>query len=213
MSATLSALLVGIVAGLGVAVPLGAVGVLLLRTGIASGWRVAAAGALGVASVDLAYAAVATLFGSAVAAVLRGHEHQVRLVGAAVLAVIAVRGLWRVWRGRGRLTEESGAAPGAAPNAARPWQTWASFVGLTALNPMTVIYFAVVAAGLASRWHGVAAPAAFVVGVGVASAAWQLVLAGLGAFAGARSGPRVRVALGVLGDLVVLALAVVLAVR
>lgn len=212
MSATLSALLVGVVAGLGVAVPLGAVGVLLLRTGIGRGWQVAAAGALGVASVDLAYAVVATLFGSAVAAVLRGHEHQVRLIGAAVLAVIALRGLWRVWRSRGRLAEESAALPGPG-EAARPWQTWVSFVGLTALNPMTVIYFAVVAAGLASRWHGVAAPVAFVVGVGVASAAWQLVLAGLGAFAGARSGPRVRVALGVLGDVVVLALAVALTLR
>jgi arginine exporter protein ArgO len=210
MSATLSALLVGVVAGLGVAVPLGAVGVLLLRTGIASGWRVAAAGALGVASVDLGYAVVATAFGSAVAAVLRGHEHQVQLVGAAVLAAIALRGLWRVWRGRGRVAE---GGPDAASATARPGRTWARFVGLTALNPMTVVYFAVVAAGVATRWDGAAAPAAFVVGVGAASAAWQLVLAALGAFAGARSGPRARVALGVLGDAVVLALAVALALH
>ena len=210
MPEVISALLLGGVAGLGVAVPLGAVGVLLLRTGIASGWRPAAAGALGVASVDLAYAAVATVAGSAVAAVLAGHERAVRLAGAAVLGVLAARGLWRVWRAR--------RAPGAdlQPETGRSGVggarlAWARFVGLTALNPLTVVYFAVVAAGLATRWTGVAERVAFVLGVGAASAAWQLVLAGLGAVAGSRARPGARLVLGVLGDVVVLGLAVVLA--
>ena len=75
--------------------PLGAVGVLLLRTGMAHGWRPAGAGALGVATVDLGYAAVAVGAGAAVTAALDGHERPVRLVGALVLAAIAVRGLLR----------------------------------------------------------------------------------------------------------------------
>ncbi|MCV2393152.1 LysE family transporter [Actinotalea sp. M2MS4P-6] len=204
-----AALLVGVVAGLGVAVPLGAVGVLLLRTGIVDGWRVAASAALGVASVDLAYAAVATVAGSAVVVVLAGREHTVRLVGAVVLVLLAGRGLWGAWRAR-----RSPVGPDAAvvrPAAAGVRRTWARFVGLTALNPLTVVYFAVVAAGLATRWVGVGERVTFVIGVGVASAAWQLVLAGVGAYAGAKAGPGTRLALGVAGDLVVLGLAVALA--
>lgn len=202
----LSALLVGAVAGFGVAVPLGAVGVLLVRTGISDGWRVASAGALGVASVDLGYAALATVAGSAVVALLAGHERTVRLVGAVVLALLAARGLWATWRARRSPGADLDARGGAGALA-----TWARFVGLTALNPLTIVYFAVVAASLATRWTGAAERVAFVVGVGAASAAWQLVLAGLGAFAGARTRPTARLALGVLGDLLVLGLAVALA--
>ncbi len=205
-----SALLLGVAAGLGVAVPLGAVGVLLLRTGLTSGWRTAAAGALGVASVDLVYAAVATVAGSAVAALLAGHESAVRLAGAAVLGVLAARGLWRVWSAR----RSSAAGLEVAMDrtgAGSARAVWARFVGLTALNPLTVVYFGVVAAGLATRWAGAAERAAFVVGVGASSAVWQLALAGLGAFAGSRARPGVRVGLGVLGDVVVLGLAVALA--
>ncbi len=205
--AVLSALLVGAVSGLGVAVPLGAVGVLLVRTGISDGWRVASAGASGVASVDLGYAALATLAGSAVVALLAGHERAVRLVGAVVLALLAARGLWATWRAR--------RSPGADPEAdgrggSGALATWARFVGLTALNPLTVVYFAVVATGLATRWTGAPERVAFVVGVGAASAAWQLVLAGLGAFAGTAR-PTARLALGVLADVLVLGLAVALA--
>jgi arginine exporter protein ArgO len=207
---TISALLLGVVAGLGVAVPLGAVGVLVLRTGLTSGWRIAAAGALGVASVDLAYAVVATVAGSAVAALLAGHEHAVRLAGAAVLCALAARGLWRAWKAR----RTRGADPDPAtdrPGAVRAGAAWARFVGLTALNPLTVVYFAVVAAGLATRWVGAVERVAFVLGVAAASAAWQLVLAGLGAFAGSRARPGVRLVMGVLGDVVVLGLAAALA--
>lgn len=203
MSDALAALLLGLVAGLGVAMPLGAVGVLLLRTGMAHGWRPAGAGALGVATVDLGYAVVAVVAGAAVTAALDGHERLVRLVGAVVLAAIALRGLLR----RTRSTPDG--RPEPVPRAV---STYARFLGLTAINPLTAVYFAVVAAGFAHRLDGAGPRVAFVLGVGVASAAWQLLLAGMGSIAGTRAGPRVRVRSGVVGDLVVLGLAVALAV-
>lgn len=203
MSDAIAALLLGLVSGLGVAMPLGAVGVLLLRTGMAHGWRPAGAGALGVATVDLGYAALAVGAGAAVTAGLDGHERPVRLVGALVLATIAVHGLLR--RTRSAPDGELGPAP-------RALSTYARFLGLTAINPLTAVYFAVVVAGFAHRLDGAGPRAAFVLGVGVASAAWQLLLAGMGSVAGTRAGPRVRAWSGVVGDVVVLGLAVALVV-
>lgn len=242
MPDVLSAATLGVVAGLGVAVPLGAIGVLLLRTAMTDGWRPAAAGGLGAATVDLVYATVAVLAGTAVTSLLDGHERAVRIVGAVVLAAIAVRGLLTLARGRSApdaaATDErtvTPATPPATPPATRgttpatrgttsatpaalpatsattPAATFARFVALTAINPLTAVYFAVVAAGFAERLAGPTQRVAFVAGVAVASAAWQLTLVAIGAAVGFRAGPRVRIVLGAAGDVVVLALAVGLA--
>ncbi len=202
----LAAGLLGLLAGLGIAMPLGAIATLLLRTGITSGARVAGAGALGVAVVDTGYASLAVLAGSGVTALIGEHAHAVRLVGAAVLAWIALRGLWRARH----LTAEDADLPtrtGAGAGAA-----FARFAGLTVLNPVTAIYFAVLIAGFGSRLGaGVGHRVAFVLGVALASAGWQLGLAGVGALLGRSVGARTRRWIGVSGDLVVLALAVALA--
>ncbi|MFF3326776.1 hypothetical protein [Streptomyces sp. NPDC002889] len=83
----------GAVAGLGVAMPVGAMGVLLVQEAMRDR-RGAMAAAAAVASADLAYAAVATGLGPLVASALSGVEAWVRLVSAAILTVIAARGLW-----------------------------------------------------------------------------------------------------------------------
>jgi arginine exporter protein ArgO len=85
--------LAGAAAGLGVAMPLGAVGVLLVQEGMRDRRRAVAA-ASAVAVVDLGYAVLATALGPLVAAALSGVEAWVRLVSAAVLLAIAVHGLW-----------------------------------------------------------------------------------------------------------------------
>ncbi|NCT92552.1 LysE family transporter [Cellulomonas sp. APG4] len=201
----------GAAVGLGVAMPLGAIGVLLLQTGMTRGWRTAAAGGLGAATVDLAFAVVAVLAGTTVTRLLDGHETTVRLVGALVLAAVAVHGLLTTLR---RRPARPRADDGAATVAARgPLASFGRFVALTAVNPLTVVYFTVVAAGLADRLGTPARQVAFVVGIGAASAAWQLALAGAGALVGARVGERVRLTLALAGYLVVGALAVVLATR
>ena len=70
--------LLGVLAGLAVAMPVGPVGVLLLRTGLVDGVRVAVAAACGIATVDLAYAVVAVAVGAPVSRVLGEHASLVR---------------------------------------------------------------------------------------------------------------------------------------
>ena len=222
MTGPSGALLAGLAAGLAVAMPLGAIGVLLLHEGMTRGARSAAAGAAGVALVDTLYAALAVLGGSWVATTLGGHEAAVRLVGAAVLGAVAVAGLVRTLRHAGPprpLPPEPGQAgppvdlaPARGP---RPRAVFARFVALTAVNPLTAAAFVALAAGLAFRWSTPADGAAFVVGVAVASLGWQLALAGAGGLLGrwtrGRGQERVARVLGLVGFGLVGALAVVLA--
>ncbi|WP_099897656.1 LysE family transporter [Streptomyces sp. TLI_171] len=170
----------GVVAGLGVAVPLGAVGVLLLQEG-RRGWAPAAGGATAVAAVDGAYAAVAVLAGPQVAALLSGHESAVRAVSALLLGAIAVHGLLGLRRSVE--TAEGPSARGAG-------RSFVRFALLTAVNPTTALYFTALIAARGTTAH--AGATAFVTGVFLASLAWQHLLAAAGAFAGARLGPRLR---------------------
>jgi len=223
MTGPSGALLGGLAAGLAVAMPLGAIGVLLLHEGMTRGARSAAAGAAGVALVDTLYAALAVLGGSWIATTLGGHEAVVRLVGAAVLGAVAAAGLVRTLRPAGPsrpLPSDSGPTTGpladlAAARGARPWAVFARFVALTAVNPLTAAAFVALAAGLAFRWSTPADGAAFVTGVAMASLAWQLALAGAGGLLGrwtrGRGQERVARVLGLVGFGLVGALAVVLA--
>ncbi len=203
-------LALGAAAGLGVAVPLGAIGVLLLQTGMTRGWRPAAAGALGVASVDLAYAVLAVLAGAAVSVGLAGHERAVRWAGGLLLAAVALRGLVGAWREVRRRGPDAGPVGEPGDVVGGPARAYLRFVALTAVNPLTVVAFTAVAAVLPRRVPGVAGQAAFVVGVAAASAAWQLALAGAGALLGACVTHGTRAALAAVGYGVVGALAVAL---
>lgn len=208
----IQALVLGGAVGLGVAIPLGAIGVLLLQTGMTHGWRAAAAGGLGAASVDLAYAVGAVVAGTTVSGLLAGRETVVQLVGAGVLAVVALTGLRGALRGQGSDVAPGPDAVGRLSSAA-PGRTMLRFVGLTAVNPLTVVYFTAVAAGLAETLDSTSARVAFVLGIGGASAAWQFLLAAAGAGLGARVSRRVRAVLTVVGYGVVSGFAVLLAVR
>jgi len=123
----------------------------------------------------------------------------VRVVGAAALGLVAVAGIVRTVRASPAGSEVQ-LGPRAGP--ARPAVTFARFVALTAVNPLTALAFVALAAGLASRWPTADAAAAFVVGVAAGSLAWQLGLVGAGAVLGrwtARTGERARRVLALVG--------------
>jgi len=202
MPPAVDALGAGALAGLGVALPLGAVGVLIVQEGLTGGWRPASAAATGVALVDGAYAAVAVAAGAAVSTALAGVERGIQLVGAVVLLAVAVRGLLA-------LRAPAAITPGAPAPGARVLRR---FVALTAVNPMTAVYFVVLTAGLGDVVTDAASRVAFATGVLLASLAWQLTLAGAASFAGARLPGWSRVATSVAGHLLVLGYAVRLAV-
>ncbi len=200
----------GLAAGLGIALPLGAIGVLIVREGVERGIRAACAAALAVATVDLGYAVVAVVVGDRIADALTGVERVVQVVGALALTavvVIGVRDLLRSVRAGPGVPE-----PSAVPELPVGYRsTVLRFVGLTAINPMTAVYFVALTAGLAQRLSGPGAGAAFAVGVFLGSLAWQLVLAIGGASAGSRMSERVRIGVSLTGYAIVAGYAVKLA--
>jgi threonine/homoserine/homoserine lactone efflux protein len=194
----LEPLAAGMLAGWGVAIPLGAIGVMVVDLGMRSGLRPAAAAACGVATAGFLYAGIAAVAGAAVAGALAPHAHALRLASAAVLAAVAVIGL-RALR--------DGASGGTAPTPSG--RLYLRFVALTSINPVTVAYFAALIAGLpAVASAPLAAKALFVAGAGVASLSWQLTLAGAGASLHHRLPSSARVWTALAGNAIVLALAV-----
>ncbi|MEV7830458.1 hypothetical protein AB0P12_07480 [Streptomyces subrutilus] len=184
MSELMAPALAGAVAGLGVAMPMGAMGVLLIQEAM-SAPRTATAAAAGIAVVDLGYAAVATALGPWAAAAVSPVEAWVRLASAIVLLAIAAHGL-RGLRGPER-------APGPGPGRAQdpgqapgPGRVFVRYAGLTAVNPTTALYFAALTTAQGAALRDGPAGAAFLAGVGAASLLWQQGLVVLGSVAGRR---------------------------
>lgn len=177
--------LAGAGAGLGVAMPLGAIGVLLIHEGMRS-WRPAVAAACAVALIDVAYAATAVAIGPVIATVLStGVQAWIRLASAVVLVAMAAHGLLS----RRRRTHQ--AVPvRPADNTAGIRQAFVRFGLLTLINPLTALYFLAVATGNGGQQG--TARVVFIAGVFSASLLWQLLLVSAGRLAGLRISATTR---------------------
>jgi threonine/homoserine/homoserine lactone efflux protein len=201
-----TALLAGLIAGYGVAIPVGAIAVLIVDAGLRRGLRVGLAAGAGTATADGVYALVAAVAGAAVARLIGPIEIELRWLSVAVLVAIALRGLLGL-RHEARAMTVTGVEPPRAVSGGEIRRTYARFLGLTIVNPTTVVYFAALILGLPSVGDGAGERAAFVVGAFLASLSWQSLLAALGSVAHGRLPPRSRLWTSLVGDLIVLALA------
>lgn len=194
------ALLAGGIAGYGIAIPVGPIAVLILEVGVRHGFGQAAAAGAGAASADGMYATLAAFFGTVVAAVLAPVIIPARFAGAALLGFLGIRSLLAA-----RTPPDTAKTDDLAqPNRAR---TYASFLGLTVVNPMTFLYFSALVLGLPALSDDPAARLAFVIGAFAASLSWQLSLAFVGATLHGRMSNRARRWTQVIGGLIVLAYA------
>ncbi|MEU8839706.1 LysE family transporter [Streptomyces roseus] len=197
MNGLLSPALSGTVAGLGVAMPMGAMSVLLLQEAMRHR-RTAMAAAAGIATVDLAYAALATALGPWVASHVSPVEAWIRLLSAIILLSLATHALYR---GRALPAPEPTATTTAAATTTTTIEArgtggaraaFARYVALTAVNPTTALYFAALTTAQASTLTARAPAAAFLAGVAAASLLWQQTLVAVGAAAGRRISPAAR---------------------
>jgi threonine/homoserine/homoserine lactone efflux protein len=172
----------GLLAGYAVAVPVGAIGALIVGLASRVSWKVGAAAALGVATADGLYAVVAVLGGAALAGVIAPVAGALRWLAFAVLTGLALKTARDALRHRG----EGATAKAADGRMARPLGAYLTLLGLTLLNPATIVYFGSLVLGRRSD-DGGGTPWAGVLWVGaafVASASWQLLLAGGGSLLG-----------------------------
>jgi arginine exporter protein ArgO len=193
-----SAFVEGVLAGYGIAIPVGPIAVLIIGIGTTSGLRRALFAGLGAALADLFYATIAVVAGAATAAALAPYERPLRLAAAVVLVVVAVI------TGTSALRSSS-----EGPAAGTHLRTTLGFLSLTLMNPVTLTYFAALilgsAGGAATTTGGAVL---FVAGAFLASLSWQMALAAGGAILGHRMPENTRAITGIVGALVILALAI-----
>ncbi|MFF0707174.1 MULTISPECIES: LysE family transporter [Gordonia] len=126
------------------------------------------------------------------------------MVGGSVLLLVGAHAIFRAHSTSSRAQSTSSRAQSTSSRAqSTKGHRYLMFVGLTAMNPATLIYFAsiaVPAVALPSGGHISGCGAAlFVAGVGLGSLLWQAVLAIAGAAAGTRitgSGRRLTIIAG-----------------
>lgn len=168
-----TAFLAGVVAGYGIAVPVGAIGVLIVGLSARISLRVGAAAGLGAATADGLYALVAVISGASIANVIAPVATPLRYAAAAILLGLAAWTAISALRSRHR-------APAESVRVTTALRAYLGILGLTLLNPATVVYFAALVLGRGDAGGGVW----FVAGAFLASASWQLLIAGGGSVVG-----------------------------
>lgn len=194
--------LAGAVAGYAIAIPVGAIAVLIIETGLRRGFRAAFAAGAGAATADGIYATLAMVAGAAIAVALEPLTRPLRIVAGFVLLGIAARSFVAARRPpRSGLLETPVGRKGAAG-------LYVRFTGLTLLNPSTVIYFAALILGLPRIGVDFGASVAFIAGAFLASLSWQTLLAVVSAEGHRRLPPGFRNVLGLVGSVVIAGFAI-----
>lgn len=177
----ITALVAGLLAGYGIAMPVGAVAAYLVALTAQTSLRTGVFAALGVATADGAYALIAVCGGAALAPALGPVTLLLRRGSAVVLIALAVYGT--VTAIRRHRQHRDGTTANAAPSDAS--RAYLGMWGMTMMNPLTIVYFTALVLGRrAATAAGPADQIVFVLAVFAASASWQLVLAGGGALLG-----------------------------
>ncbi|MGK9147129.1 LysE family transporter [Plantibacter flavus] len=201
------ALISGIIAGLALAAPLGAIGVLLVQEGVTRGLRGGIASAAAVATVDVLYCTAAVTAGALAGPIVRGWSPWPQLVGGGVLCAMGLRSILKVGRASGHAVDQPVRRRRSALG------RYTLFLGLTALNPATLVYFAAILTALGTITGSPATAIVFTAGVGVASFAWQALLVALGALLGRITGTSFQRWTAIIGNGLVIVLGALLIVH
>jgi threonine/homoserine/homoserine lactone efflux protein len=159
----------GLVIGFSIAAPVGPIGVLCIQRTLAEGRASGLVSGLGAATADGIYGCIAGFGLTFVSNVLIGHQVWLRLIGGAFLCYLGLKTFLA------RPAEEAASAKGGGLAGA-----YVSTFFLTLTNPMTILAFAAIFAGLglgATEGNYVSA-VLLVCGVFLGSALWWLMLSG-----------------------------------
>jgi threonine/homoserine/homoserine lactone efflux protein len=167
-------LLEGALIGFSIAAPVGPIGVLCIRRTLAEGRASGFVSGLGAASADALYGCIAAFGLTFISSLLVSQQGWLRLVGGIFLCYLGLRIFLAL------------PAQQAAPfKGSGLFKAYASTFFLTLTNPMTILSFAAVFAGLglaSSRGNYISA-SLLVLGVFIGSAFWWLLLSsGVGAY-------------------------------
>jgi threonine/homoserine/homoserine lactone efflux protein len=165
----ISFLLQGFVLGFSIAAPVGPIGVLCIRRTLAGGGISGFVSGLGAATADAFYGAIAGFGLTFISSFLIDQQLWLRLTGGFFLLYLGVKTF------RSSPSDNS-----ALQNRSGIFRAYTSTLALTLTNPLTILSFAAIYAGLGLTATGrnYDAAALLVLGVFAGSAAWWLLLSG-----------------------------------
>jgi arginine exporter protein ArgO len=200
----LDSFLQGLIAGYGIAIPIGPIAILIIELGLRRGFWVAFFAGAGAASADLIYSSIASIAGTFLVSILKPVSSWVHFVSGLVLIAI---GLWLFLHRKSTRDHAKILGDGSSSRL----KAYAMILGLTILNPLTVTYFTTLILGL--RINFATTPAEtflFVSGAFLASLSWQTLIAGIGGFAHQRLSPNVQSTMFTIGNTIVILLGVLI---
>ncbi len=189
-------LLRGLVLGFSIAAPVGPIGLLCIKRTLTEGRVYGLASGLGAAAADGIYGALGAFGISAVIGALTGAQFWLRLVGGLFLLFLGVRSL------RERPAEHEATVPPSIGLAG----AFASTLALTLSNPLTILSFAAMFAGM-GELTGYANALTLVLGVVAGSALWWLGLSSVVGLLRTRLTPKLLRGLNILSGLVLIVFA------
>jgi threonine/homoserine/homoserine lactone efflux protein len=157
----------GLVLGFSVAAPVGPIGILCMDRSLRHGKLSGFSTGMGAAAADTVYGAIAAIGIASVMGFLAGYERELRFVGGLLLLIVA----WRMYITPPPVFQQR--APGQKRPLLRLFTE--SFV-LTISNPMTILGFMAVYAGLGIQAGNMQEICVVLAGVFLGSAAWWLSL-------------------------------------
>jgi threonine/homoserine/homoserine lactone efflux protein len=200
------ALMEGLLAGYGIAIPVGAMTILIVETTLRRGFTAGFVAGSGTATVDFLYAAVAAVAGSMLSIYLAPHVDSVRAISAILLIGLGIYGLRRSMQ---RVVPEEITQAESSYG-----KLYIQFFVITAINPLTVIYFsALILGGILGDSSTSLDRLLFIFGAGFASFSWQSILAFIGALLRKGISARARLGMSLVGNLVVVGLGLRLLLR
>jgi arginine exporter protein ArgO len=191
----------GLLAGYGIAIPVGAIAILIINTGLRCGFPTGFAAGAGAATADVFYAALAAFAGAALSIMLAPFELLLRVLSGLVLLGIGFYGLLS-----GLHKHRQAEQPVGACSASR---TYLGFIALTLVNPLTIVYFtAYILSSGAAAFQSLPERLLFIAGAGLASLSWQSLLAGVGGLGQRRLSQNAQAAAVIAGNLLVIVLGI-----
>ena len=199
----MEAFLRGVLAGYGIAIPVGPIAILIIELGINRGFTYAFSAGAGAASADLIYATIAVVAGTVLVSILAPYSEILRIVSAFGLISI---GVWLLYRGvrhshtnKDRLAVRSNGYS----------RTYTMVLGLTILNPVTITYFTTLILGLkATGSSGTVESFLFIAGAFLASLSWQAFLAGVSGLVHTRFPKALQTVTFAIGNIMIIAIGI-----
>lgn len=163
-------LIKGIVLGVSIAAPVGPIGILCIHRTLAKGMIIGFISGLGAATADAIYGSIAAFGISAVSVFFLDHQSYLRIIGGTFLLYLGYTTF------KSRPAKVAANASGEGPLGA-----YASTLFLTITNPLTIMSFAAVFAGLGIGAIGenYISSVLLVTGVFLGSMLWWLTLSGM----------------------------------